>query len=418
MSQLYQKFKRYYNSYSIVIENMSYITIFQVFTMLVPLITYPYLIRVLGADLYGWVITAQILVSYATLFIDYGFRKVTARHISVHRGDVDKLSEIVSAVTIVKMLLWVFAFVLYLLIIFIIPSYKEHLLLFLITFGLTFNELLFPQFYFQGIEKMKYITILNILIKSVFVVLTFMFIDSKDDYILVPLFLTFGSILGGAIAFYIMFYQHKLSFMIPTKSTLKYYTKDATPVFCTDMICTIKDKLNYFLIGGMLSMGDVALYDLGSKIMNVVARFVSVIGVAMFPRMSKDKNIRLFMKTGGLIIWLTVIIVVILQLFLPFIVPFLYAEKVDLLPIRLYLLAPLFLEVSSYISSNLFIAQGYNKYVLYSIIFTTIIYILILIVMWVGGYLSTVIAFVIMALASYVVELLYRIYLAHKIISR
>lgn len=113
MSQLYQKFKRYYNSYSIVIENMSYITIFQVFTMLVPLITYPYLIRVLGADLYGWVITAQILVSYATLFIDYGFRKVTARHISVHRDDVDKLSEIVSAVTIVKMLLWVFAFVLY-----------------------------------------------------------------------------------------------------------------------------------------------------------------------------------------------------------------------------------------------------------------------------------------------------------------
>lgn len=48
------------------------------------------------------------------------------------------------------------------------------------------------------------------------------------------------------------------------------------------------------------------------------------------------------MKTGGLIIWLTVIIVVVLQLFLPFIVPFLYAEKVDLLPIRLYLLAPLF----------------------------------------------------------------------------
>lgn len=138
----------------------------------------------------------------------------------------------------------------------------------------------------------------------------------------------------------------------------------------------------------------------------------------MFPRMAKDKNIRLFMKTGGLIIWLTVIIVVVLQLFLPFIVPFLYAEKVDLLPIRLYLLAPLFLEVSSYISSNLFIAQGYNKYVLYSIIFTTIIYILILIVMWVGGYLSTVTAFVIMALASYVVEFLYRIYLAHKIISR
>lgn len=415
MTNFPDKCRRYYRAYAVVIENMSYVTAFQIFTLLVPLVTYPYLIRVLGAELYGWVITSQVLVSYFSLFIDYGFRKVTTRHISVNRSDLQKLSEIVSSVIVVKFILWVISLMIYLIIIFCIQPYREHILLFLFSYGITFNDLLFPQFYFQGIEKMKYVTMLNIVIKSIFLVLTFLFISSQADYFLVPVFLSIGSLLGGIIAFYIMFYRHGLSFSFPSIGTLRYYTKDATPVFCTDMICTIKDKLNYFLIGGTLNMSDVAIYDLGSKLMNVVARLVSVIGVALFPRMARERNILLFKKSGGLIVLVTLAFILVLELLLPIIVPFLYAEKIDLLPIRLYLLAPLFLELSSFISSNLFIALGYNKFVLYSIVFTTIIYVTILSLMWIFGYLSTVTAFVVLALISYVAELLYRIYLAKKV---
>lgn len=417
MINFFRKSRKHYRSYTVVIENMSYITIFQVFTMLIPLITYPYLIRVLGAELYGWVITSQVLVGYFSLFVDYGFRKVTARYVSINRNNLQKLSEIVSSVMLVKLILWVISLMVYLIIIFCIQPYREHILLFLFSYGITFNEFLFPQFYFQGIEKMKYVTALNIFIKLIFVALIFLFIDSRDDYFFVPIFLSIGNLFGGIIALYIIFCYHHLSFYIPSTKVLRYYTKDATPVFCTDMICTIKDKLNYFLIGGTLGMRDVAIYDLGSKLMNVVARLISVIGVALFPRMAREKNILLFKKSGALIVLVTIIFVVVLEMLLPIIVPFLYAEKIDLLPIRLYLLSPLFLELSSFISSNLFIALGYNKYVLYSIIFTTFIYIVILSLMWISGYLSTVTAFVILALVSYVSELLYRIYLAKKIMN-
>lgn len=77
---------------------MSYITVFQVFVVLVPLAIYPYLVRVLGKELYGYVITAQVVASYASVFVNFGFRTVSARFVSIYREDKEKLSEILSSV--------------------------------------------------------------------------------------------------------------------------------------------------------------------------------------------------------------------------------------------------------------------------------------------------------------------------------
>ena len=132
-----------------------------------------------------------------------------------------------------------------------IPLYREHFWLFFFSFGITFNELLFPQFYFQGMERMKYITILNIIIRSVFVVLTFFCIRKAEDYILVPLLLAIGYFIGGMIALYIIFFHDRLSYRLPSRSDMLYYFKDAAPIFCTDVICTIKDKTELYFIGSL-----------------------------------------------------------------------------------------------------------------------------------------------------------------------
>ncbi len=69
-------------------------------------------------------------------------------------------------------------------------------------------------------------------------------------------------------------------------------------------------------------------------------------------------------------------------------------EEIDLLPIRLYLLAPVIVGVSSFISSNLMVALGYTKYVLYSIIVTTAVYLSLLAGMYFMDYLTSVTSFV------------------------
>lgn len=82
MSRLKNIVKRS-KSHKVLIENFSYLAFLQVFLLLYPLITYPYLVDVLGKEIYGIVLTAQMLASYASLFIDFGSNFVCAKHVSI-----------------------------------------------------------------------------------------------------------------------------------------------------------------------------------------------------------------------------------------------------------------------------------------------------------------------------------------------
>ena len=92
-------------------------------------------------------------------------------------------------------------------------------------------------------------------------------------------------------------------------------------------------------------------------------------------------------------------------------------NKIDLLPIRLYSLVPLIVGISGYIASNLMIALGYNKYILYSILVTTTIYLFLLGGMYWGGRMNSVISFVWLTFLSYLGELIYRLIIGLKIIK-
>ena len=320
-----------------------------------------------------------------------------------------------STILTLQAILWLFCLGIYIIVIGLIPAYRQHFWLFVFSFGLTFNELLFPQYFFQGIEKMKYITIVNIVIRSIFIVLIFLCITTTEDYVYVPLLFTVGYFIGGILALYVVFVREKIVFRLPSYANMKYYLKDASPIFFTDVICTIKDKLNYILLGSWVGMSDVVVYDLGSKFMNVILKPAGIVGTVLFPKIAKERNVLLFRKTVLVLFACTLGLVSVLNLFLPQVVHFFIDEEIDLLPIRLYLLAPVIVGVSSFISSNLMVALGYTKYVLYSIIVTTAVYLSLLAGMYFMDYLTSVTSFVLLTVASYLGELIYRLRIMFKI---
>ena len=115
----------------------------------------------------------------------------------------------------------------------------------------------------------------------------------------------------------------------------------------------------------------------------------------------------------------TTLLVILLNVFMPAIVTFfLHDENTDLLPIRLFSLAPVILSVSMIISSDIFIALGYNRYVFYSILVTTAAYLLTLTVLLLTGYLHSIYSFVGMALIAYCVELIYRLITVRRLVKK
>lgn len=387
----------------------------QLIVLVAPLLTYPYLVNILGSELYGWVILAQVVASYASIMVGFGFDGVTAKEVALYAENPEKLSEIVSSVMIIRTGIWFVSLLLYCLIIAIIPAYSEYRWLFLLSFGCTFNELLFPVFYFQGIEKMGYITWITVLIRIVSVTGIFVFVHGPSDYLLVPVLTASSYIIGGLFSFYVIFVQNKVKFRIPSFQAMKYYFKDAGTIFLTDIISTIKDRLNYIIIGVCVPMSQIVVYDLGSKITGLLSKPAYVLAITLYPKISKTSNIRLFKFGAWCCALCTLAIVAVCCCFLQDIVEFFIREDIDTTPIKLYLLAPLFLGVSMFIAYDFLTAFGHVRYILKSIIVTTCVYVSLMVIAYCTGMLHSVLPFVVITVLSYLAELIYRIIVSRKI---
>lgn len=404
---------------SAILENMSYMTLLQIFLMLAPLVTYPYLVRVLGQETYGFVLTAQMLASYFSLIIDYGSNSVCAKHVSMHRDNKEMLSRIVCSVFYTRALIWLIGFVIYMMLVILLPNYRTHFTLFILTYAMTLNELLFPQYFYQGIEKMKFTALSNFAIKLIFIILVFVLVKKPDDYIYVPILYAIGYSLAGMVALFVIFFNMKIEWTKPDMTMIKYLFKESMPIFATDVMCTIKDKFNYLLLGSMTGMANVVTYDLALKLSNILQQPFTIFKTVTFPQCAQNRNIPQIKRWIAYGFLGTVFLVVAANIALPWIVHFFMGNAtVDLLPIRLFLLSPIILSLSVPLCSNICIALGYNKYVFYSICITTAVYLVTLLGLFFTGKLNNIYAFIALALVSYGVELIYRLIIARKIIYK
>lgn len=286
-----------------VLANFSYLSLLQVFTILFPLLTYPYLLRVIGLELYGVIVFAQTIINYVSLVINFGFNMSGARDVAVHKEDKVRLSRIVSSTYLCKFILWIVCLIVYLSIISIVPFFRDYYWVYLLSFLLTLNELLLPIWFFQGIEKMKYITIVNLSARLLFVAAIFLFVREREDYLLVPFLNGIGTILAGGLSLYIVLGKEKINlFVIPIKD-LKLAYKESFPLFVSSLSTQIYVNVNKLVIGSFLGMSEVSIYDMADKVLHLMKLPISMMAQAVFPKISRERNIRfvnrvMFLVTG------------------------------------------------------------------------------------------------------------------------
>src|ERR1035437_5835975 len=204
--------KEKYHRHKALISNFNFMSIFQLSQIAFPLIIYPYLIRVLGKETYGIIAYSNAVVAYLLILINFGFNISEVKDISIYRDNIEKVSEIVSSVFIIRAMLFIIAILLLSILIITIPAFTSYKWLYLAYMGILINGAIDPSFYFQGIEKMKFITIISFLSNIAFLILMFLFINDKSQFILVPLFTSIGVMLGSIVGLYLLFVRHKIHF--------------------------------------------------------------------------------------------------------------------------------------------------------------------------------------------------------------
>ena len=275
-----------------ILANFSYLSLLQVFAILFPLLTYPYLLRVIGLELYGVIIFAQSIINYVSLVINFGFNMSGARNVATYKQDRARLSRIVTSIYWCKFILWLVCLVLYLSVISMVPFFEDHYWVYILSFLLTFNELMLPIWFFQGIEKMKYITFVNLSARLLFVVAIFLFVHRQEDYLLVPLLNGIGAILAGCLSLYILLGKERVRFsLIPVRELRSTY-KESLPLFVSILSTQIYVNVNKLVIGSFLGMLEVSIYDMADKVLLLMKLPASMIAQAVFPKISREQNIR------------------------------------------------------------------------------------------------------------------------------
>jgi O-antigen/teichoic acid export membrane protein len=275
-----------------LVANFGYLSLLQIAGYIFPLITMPYLARVIGVDGFGKIAFASAVVVWFQTVSDWGFNYTATRDVAKNRDDKEKVSEIFSNVLWARCLLMIVSFLLLLITIFIVPIFRENYAIILVTFLLVPGHIMFPDWFFQAMERMKYITILNLISKLLFTIAVFVFIKNKSDFILQPLFTTLGFIVSGIISMYVIIYKWQIRINRPQFHSIMNTIKGSTDVFINNIMPNLYNSFSVMLLGvfgGPVSNG---LLDAGNRFVSISQQFMNIISRTFFPFLSRriDKH--------------------------------------------------------------------------------------------------------------------------------
>lgn len=271
-----------------LLANFSYLSLLQIASYVFPLITYPYLARVIGVDGFGKIAFASAVIMYFQTVVDWGFNYTSTRDIARVREDIDEVSYIFSKVLWAKLFLMVIVFFFFVILVVTIPMFKENKLVLSLTFLLIPGHILFPEWLFQGLERIKYITVLNVLSKLLFTLLIFLVIREKEDFYLQPLLLSCGYLLSGLCALYIIIVKWKIRLLKPRYREVLCTIRRSTDVFLNQLFPNLYNGFSVLLLGAFWGSAYNGIFDAGSKLVNASQQFFRVISRVFFPFLSRN----------------------------------------------------------------------------------------------------------------------------------
>ena len=254
--------------------------------MLFPLITFPYVCRVIEADGVGQVNFFQSIISYISLFTCLGIPMYAIREIARDRNDVVKMNRTATEILLLHSMITLVGYLIVAILCLTVPQIQVNILLFLILSLTIFFTAIGCEWFYQGIEDFKYITIRGLIIKTISVILLFIFVRSKADLLYYGCYMVLG-VLGGNIFnfFRLRKYIHREN-IIFSELHIKRHIKPVLKVFSFSIVTSIYLQLNTVLLGFLKNALAVGYFTAATKTMQMLLQMSACLGSVMMPRAS------------------------------------------------------------------------------------------------------------------------------------
>ncbi len=271
-----------------VLRNFASLSVLQTITYVLPILILPYLFRILGAEKFGLIAFAQAFVQYFMILTDYGFSISATKEISLCQHRPSEVSRVFSSVMMVKLALALASFAILACAVYFIPKFRADWMVYALSFGAVLGNTLFPVWFFQGTEKMKYIADLNIAGGVLTLVCLLFSVHGPQDYLMVPLIFSSISLITGILGQYIAFKHLGISFRFPGYTSLHQQLTAGWDIFISVVAINAYTTTRIFAVGLLTNNATTGFYSIAEKLAGLCQTFpLASFSQALFPRLSK-----------------------------------------------------------------------------------------------------------------------------------
>jgi polysaccharide transporter, PST family len=362
-------------------NNLIFLYLYQGSSLLLPLITMPFLVRQLGTAEYGMIGVALAFGAYLQSFIDFGFNTTATKSISCSRENVIDVIEIHTSVVVAKIGLAIVGLSGLLSLTLALPSYRTIFSAILPALIAAVAQSFSPVWVYQGLEKVSRIAIQSLITRVIWVVFIVLYVRGPGD---IPVLL-WGSVLlytaATSYAWLDVFIKYKIRIGVPNFGRIKRTVIDGAYLFASQIGVIAFGQSNVLILGAFSSPEMIGRYVIAEKIIRAAIGMTGPIGTVIFPvsarllSESKSDGIRMLRKlllTGSGVFLLGAILLVLLAGKITlFVTGSVDAEIVFL--VRLMAIIPLFVFVDNVYGTQLLLNMGFARQFMYTTLIAGVI---------------------------------------------
>lgn len=381
--------------------------------ILFPLITFPYVSRILQAEGIGKVTFITSLVAYFILFAQLGIPTYGIRACAKVRNDKEKLTKVVQEIFSISIVTGILSYIALLIIYFSVDRInKEGLLVLILSLPIILNIIGLDWLY-KALEKYQYMATRSIILKVIAVIMLFVLVKKPEDYIIYGAITVFGLSAANILNF-INIRKHVDLFKIRTNYNFKQHLKPIWMFFALACATTIYTNIDTVMLGFIHTVEDVGYYTTSTKIKYILISIVTSLGVVLLPRLSfyiqngeREKFLELSNKSFQFIMIIAMALTIYFIVYAKEIVYFLAGEgfKESILPMQIILPTVIFIGITNLFGIQILVPLGKEKLVVYSVVVGAIVsFVLNLVLIPKFSYLGTAIANLVAELAVLFVQ--------------
>lgn len=286
-----------------LLQNIGFMSLSQAANYLLPLVTLPYITRVIGPENYGMVEFATVSMLYASALVTYGFTFTATRKIAELGDSFQRISRVFSVVLQSKLLLLLLAALAFIPLLLFVPPYSIELKLMLFAFPSVIGWALYPDFFYQGRQDLGFIALMNLAIKLAGAALVFILLQEEKDY---PLVLAINSFTQISAAVTALWFARKrypwLQFNWQPFRLVKAYLKSGFYMFLSLFFTRLYTFGSILFIGFLLAPRELGLFAAALKLITVGQSFLfNPVGNALYPYLAnlRKQGMDLYLRDRG-----------------------------------------------------------------------------------------------------------------------